>query len=50
MQLIKKFDYADFFMLCEFLEARDWDCRGGVCGRLWHGVPHGGAEGTEERV
>ena len=32
-------------------EARDWDRRVGVCrGRLRHGIPHGGAEGTEERV
>ena len=32
-------------------EAREWDRRVVVClGRLRHGIPHGGAEGTEERV
>ena len=31
--------------------ARELDRRvGGWCGRLRHGIPHGGAEGTEERV
>ena len=40
-----------FLHALRVLEVREWAFRGGVwCRRLRHGIPHGGTEGTEERV
>ena len=50
VQPVKEFDYADFFMLCEFLKLANGIVEAASVDRLRHGIPHGGAEGTDERV